>query len=267
MLYFSERALNEIDDASFTESCSRAAGLNRWGTLSRARSTNIAPGATERVDFALKRSRRRRRRRAAKNLTRPLAPGALIDVTVRQLRVGVMPFLRLGNRGEHTYEGNVRTFWAHARMTHRRLIGQWACCDVVLLGSLDNVVNGAWNLDSEDSVKIGHDYPSDPSAIARLVQMTLGLDSREVNEHVREIEDWVEIDPGDGARFAYWATKRASDHSYIEPGHIGTWERRRPLASARIVAIVGDTTNEPSDGDDEPEHIVLARPVLVDDLT
>ncbi|MGZ0151537.1 hypothetical protein ACXJJ3_31090 [Kribbella sp. WER1] len=261
-LYFSVRALNEIDDSEFTMTTTRGLGIAKVVSWSRQRSIEHRPGATDRVDFAL--SRARRKRRVVRDVGKADHVGCIFDLTVKDLHVGTMPFLSFGLYGEGRAR-RVRTFWAHAEIPikTRRVAG--SCRDLVLLGSLDNVVNEAWNPSDEAELKIGHAYPSEPSVLSRIVRTELGLTDSTTAEHANEVDRWTARLPGDLAEFARSQTHRARQTMHDGPGYATTWERRPPLHKARVVAIV---SNVYIDHDEPPENsAVLARPVLIQDLS
>lgn len=239
MLYFSDRALNEIDDARHTVSRESSAGVAaRWMTATTETSVSLdVAGSMDRVDFALKRSRRRGRR-VVRNLHSVTQRGCIVDIGVSELQVGVMPFAYFGDRGEG-YRQKVRAFWAEVVLPARwrRAAGP---CERVLIGSLDNVVNRAWMRDGEDSVLIGHDYPSEPSTLSRLVQAELDLCGAHVSQHVRDAEAFQPGGDGERARFASEQTDRADKTLVREPGYARSWRRRPALSRARVVAICDD---------------------------
>jgi hypothetical protein len=273
MLYFSNRALNEIDDARHTSSTSGTAAVSGRvatlsATLSREDGTNLdSPGSVDKVDFALERCSRRDRRRVFHDVHSVTHDGCIVDVEVEELRVGVMPFLYFGDYGESEFhDRKVRTFWSYALVPGRRWRKPREARELILLGSLDNVVNGAWSLDQEKSLKIGYDYPSEPYVLARLIRAELVLTGDSVQEH---IESWDEACvPGALALSASEASRRpkpTSEYRSPEAGYVQTWDRRRPLRKARVVAICNDIGD--ADQESPAKSAVLARPVLIQDLT
>jgi hypothetical protein len=193
--------------------------------------------------------------------------GSIIDVEVDELRVGVMPFLYFGDYGEsEVRDTKIRTFWSYALVFGRRWRKPREARELILLGSLDNVVNGAWSLDQEKSLKIGYDYPSEPYVLARLIQSELDLTGDSVQEH---IEWWDEACvPGALASSASEASRRPEPTIQYRPpegGFVQTWDRRRPLRKARVVAICTDIGE--ADPKSTAKSAFLARPVLIQDLT
>lgn len=191
-VHFSESALNEIDDARYSLSQENSVGVTvKLLSLSRQKTTSLdKPGAADVVDFALKRARRSGRK-AIRDLRGVAGPGAVFDIEVADLRVGVMPFLYFGDYGEFLEgAGLVRVFWAQALVPPRRRGGK-SSTELILLGSLNKVTNEPWSGTGESSLKIGFSYPSDPSVLSRLVSAELQLDSDpSVRKHIEDVEKY-----------------------------------------------------------------------------
>jgi len=254
MLYFSQDALNEIDDVRHSESTTTTLSLTKVVGGSRATQSKIeSPGSGDKVDFALRRARKQDRKvhRDVRSLHHT---GSIFDLRVAGLKIGVMPFLGFGERGEHT-PNKVRTFWAQAFVQSSRFRSR--SYEIILVGSLNRVVNESWTA-REDELKIGHAYPSDPSVLSFLIQRELGLTGSDIQGHLDEVCAYEDLEEGCYARFASEQTARAQECVIDSDSYAPSWERRRPaIRKARVVGIVNDTSN----------RIVLARPVLVQDLT
>lgn len=263
-MYFSQRALNEIDDSRHSAAATTRRGLAGCGaTLSIETTVSVdQPGSADRVDFALKQARRAGRG-TVRDIRRIPGQGTVIDIVVEDLHIGVMPFLSFGHVGERRRAGRVRVFWAQTLIASRRPTSRKTVRELVLLGSLDNVVNQAWNGRLEAALKIGHAYPSDPSVLARLVRSELELAHPRVDEVVDSVDRFEAVRPGRYAAFASSQTARARVALCRDQGFVVHWERRPPLARARVVAIVADLSNASKA---EADSVVLARPVLIRDL-
>lgn len=262
--YFSERALNEMGTFTYTTTERRTLGFTRWIDFGRETTITTEAGPTEQVDLAIKAARRKRQ--VSRDPWDAMRVGSVIDVVVDHLEVGVMPFAYFGDYGEdRVTRGTVRAFWGHARLPPRAPIDSAGNRSLILLGSTDNVVNGSWARDREDTTKIGHNFPSDPSVLAELVRTELALDSADVDDHVHDIVTYEVNEPGDAALFAWDQTERATETRVYDDGYARTWQRRHPLTKARVVASVVDTY----DSADDPAQlsVVLARPILIEDLT
>lgn len=135
---------------------------------------------------------------------------------------------------------------------------------LVLVGSRDNVVNKLWNGPEEDSLQIGHDYPSDPGPVGRLLSWELGLgDDESVQEDIRETDKWFGAPKfGEEALKASWMTDRAAGTLIRDEGYTQSWERRRPFPRARVTGIARDIWRSPAQ-----ENILLARPVFIQDIS
>ncbi|MCI2423458.1 hypothetical protein MOQ72_39210 [Saccharopolyspora sp. K220] len=257
MLYFSQRALNEIDDVQYSSNSTTIVSVAKGISASRATQISLdTPGSTDKVDFALRRAKKVRR--IKRKVRRVSDPGCIFDLRVSGLKIGVMPFLWFGDRGERL-PNKARVFWAQALIPPSRWRSNLGAYELILLGSLDNVVNESW-VTRENELKIGHSYPSDPSVLSMLVQHELGLTSDEVQEHLESVRKYEVLEEGRYARFASKETERAQESADTTEmdSHARSWERPRPpIRKARVVGIVSDVA----------DRIVLARPVLVQDLT
>lgn len=258
MLYFSQRALNEIDDVQYSSISTKTVSVTKGMSASKTTQISLdSPGSTDKVDFALRRVKKVRRvHRRAHHLS---TPGSIFDLMVSDLKIGVMPFLWFGDRGEHMPD-KVRAFWAQGLVPPPRLRTSLGTYELILLGSLDNVVNESW-VAQEDELTIAHAHPSDPSVLSMLVQKELGLTGDEIQKHVKRVREYEVFEKGCYARFASKETERAQKCAYTgakSETYALSWERPRPpIHKARVVGIVHDVA----------EHTVLARPVLVRDLT
>lgn len=254
VLYASERALSEIDDSRVTEqSSSVGASKNVTGQASRT----VDPGFRRNVARALRTARWFRGRRVVHDLSRVEHGHQIVDVRLGGLNVGVMPFLGFADAGRGRGP-RVGAFWAHAGSTRgqgRRRAGEAGDMQMVLVGSLENVITRRWEPVVPDVVS--HEYPSDPGFLSECIAAEYGLVSVAVRE---EVEHHLRIgsnDPGARATFAWRQTERASRAVDGEGVH-RTWVRDS-LPRARVVAITVDV--------DLPGRVLVARPVLVEDLT
>lgn len=264
MFYFSERALNEIGGIAYTRTVTNKWSLTRWLSLGRETTITSEASPVERVDLALKKIRRRRH--VLGDLWDATTPGSVVDATVRNLEVGVMPFLRFGDYGEWEYSrGKARIFWAHASLPPRPTANFGDTRELVVIGSLDNVVNGTWSRGRENTITIDYNYPSDPSILAELVRAELDVHGPKVEEHMSDIATYEVRKPGDAARFAWDLTKTGNATLVHDDGYARTWRRRMPFARARIVATVSDVCEDPIGW--EGISVVLARAILIEDLT
>lgn len=264
MFYFSERALNELGTFAYSRTVTTKWGLPRWLSLGRETTITSEAGPVERVDLAVKKSRRRRQ--VLRDLWDVTTSGSLVDATVHNLEVGVMPFLRFGDYGELEYvRGRARVFWAHASLPPRPTASLRDTRELVVIGSIDNVVNGSWSRGREDTIMIGHEYPSEPSVLAELVRSELDINSPEVEEHMSDIATYEVDGPGYAARFAWGETERANGTLVRDEGYARSWQRRQPFATARIVATISDVDDARSEPDGV--SVVLARAILIEDLT
>ncbi|MFF1538743.1 hypothetical protein ACFVWL_01615 [Microbacterium sp. NPDC058269] len=264
MFYFSERALNEIDDGRLATSTATSSGSLGLHGLSFGRSRALAesPGARDQVDFALKRARKSGRgiRRDGWSVQNA---GEVFDLMTSDLHVGIMPFMSFGHHGEMEHHvSKIRAFWATATLP-AAAEGQ-AGLKLIMVGSRDNVVNKPWSGAGEDGLEIGFDYPSDPGPIGRLLSWELELgDDDSIQKDIRESELWFGA-PRDGeeALRASWMTDRARSALIRDEGYAQTWERRRPFSRARVTGIARDIWRSP-----DQENILLARPVLIQDMS
>jgi hypothetical protein len=265
-VYFSESALNEVDDARYTRSSGYSAGFT-GKLVSLTRETTVAlnqPGSADLVNFALARAQKAGRptRHSAHDVT---GTGTVFDIEVDDLHVGVLPFLYFGKYGEQSPAGRVRVFWAQTVVSPRRRHSADSPRELILLGSLNKVTNKPWSGAHESALKIGHAYPSDPSVLSRLVCAELQLDDASVRSHIDTVERFETPEPGCYARFASQQTARARKAVWRDEGFITRWERRRPLRRARVVAITSDVCDSSEDAD--AESALLARPILIRDLS
>jgi hypothetical protein len=173
-----------------------------------------------------------------------------------------MPFLRLGMYGESTRAGKVRAFWATTVL--EPVAPGEAPLDLILIGSRDNVVNKTWSTEAEEALKVGHSFPSEPGAVGHFLSWELQIAE---DEHVRrqlEANDyWAGMpEPGEEARTASDQTARARETLVEDDGYATSWERRAPLASARVVGITRDVFRSPTQ-----KNVLLGRPVFIDDLS
>jgi hypothetical protein len=210
-VYFSESALNEVDDARYTRSSGYSAGFT-GKLVSLTRETTVAlnqPGSADLVKFALAR--------------------------------------------------------AQAVVSPRRRHPEDSPRELILLGSLNKATNKPWSGADESALKIGHGYPSDPSVLSRLVCAELQLEDASVRSHIDTVDGFEAPEPGCYARFAPQQTARARKAVWRDEGFITRWERRPPLRRARVVAITSDVRDSSEDAD--AESAVLARPILIRDLS
>jgi hypothetical protein len=224
------------------------------------------PGSADKVDFALKQARRAGRP-TWRNLHEVTGPGGVFDIEVTDLHVGVMPFAYFGCYGEgvRSRKGRVRVFWAQSLVPLRRRRIANSSRELILLGSLNRLINEPWSGEDESALKIGHSYPSDPSVLSRLVRTELQLEDASVQGHIDSVERFEVLAPGSYARFASAQTSRARKILVRDEGFITHWERRPPLRRARVVAITHDICDSPEDAD--AESTLLARPILIRDLS
>lgn len=265
-MYFSVSALNEVDDARFTTSLENSAGLmSKLVTLTHQKSIVLdEPGSADKVDFALKRARNAGRP-TRHDLYDVTGPGSVFDIEVTDLHVGVLPFLYFGCYGEGRARGSVRVFWAQALVPPRRRPSARSSRELILLGSLDKVFNEPWSGEDKSRLKIGHDYPSDPSVLSRLVRAELQLEDTSVRSHIDRVDRLEVLEPGCYARFASEQTARARNTLCRDEGFIIHWERRPPLRRARVVAVAHDICDSSEEAD--AESALLARPILIRDLS
>ncbi|MEV5540222.1 hypothetical protein AB0L13_25575 [Saccharopolyspora shandongensis] len=247
--------MNEIDDSQYSSSQTTTVSASKFVGASRATQIKLdSPGSADVVNFAIRRARKTRR--VARDVRRLTGHGGIFDFRVDRLKVGVMPFLKFGYHGE-IFPSKARVFWAQSFVPFSRWRRGSETCELILLGSLDNVVNESW-LPPENELQIGHQYPSDPSVLCRIVQRELELADDEVKEDVDSIEMNEAFEEGVYAKFASRVTKDAQQPKGRSDSDALNWERPRPqMRKARIVGTVSDV----ADG------IVLARPILVEDLT
>lgn len=265
-MYFSEPALNEIDDARFTISRESSVGLTgKLVTLARQKTFLLnQPGSADRVDFALKRARRAGRS-VRRDLHTVTGPGGVFDIEVADLHVGVLPFARFGRYGEGLGREHVRVFWAQVIVPTRRRNSVDSVRELILLGSLNKVTNEPWSGEDKSALKIGHGFPSDPSVLSRLVAMELQLEDESVQREIDSVDRFEAPRPGCYAEFASSQTARAREAMCRDEGFVIHWERRHPLRRARVVAITSDIcdwSKEPAAG-----STLLARPILIRDLS
>ncbi|GAB2497444.1 hypothetical protein GCM10027063_40880 [Promicromonospora xylanilytica] len=246
-LYESTRALHEIENSRVTQTV-RKFGLER--IVTGAVESTVEAGFTDNVDRALRVSKRRRRH-VLRDPHQAGHQGQLLDVRVSSLGVGVMPFLFFAGRA------HLSAFWAHSTVLGRN---KAAPRELVLVGSLDNLATRRWQ--PRHLSEIGHDYPSDPACLSRIVAAELGLDGPAVDQHIHDYEDAYFPKPGERAQFAWGQTTRAS-HELALPGAPTTWIHDR-VHDARIVAITTDVQPDAGIG---TASILLARPVLIQDIT
>lgn len=267
-MYFSDAALNEVDDARYASSSGNSLGLaSTLVTLTHQTSMQLNhPGSADQVDFALKRAQR-----AGRPTWRALhdvpGPGSVFDVEVSDLHIGVLPFAYLGDYGEiggHSRRGRVRVFWAQALVPPHGRRSRNAARELILLGSLKRVTNEPWSGGDESANKIGHHYPSDPSVLSRLVSAELQLADASVQRHIDSVERFEAFEPGCYARFASAQTARARKAVCRGEGFVTHWERRPPLRRARVVAITQDIADS---SEADADSALLARPILIRDLS
>lgn len=255
-LYESENALGEIDSSRIAQTTSSfSLGQVLMGGFSRS----VNPGFQDQVDHAL-RACRRRGRTVLSDPWEVVDEGQILDVRVHGLDTGIMPFGSFAKLGG-TRQASVAAFWAHTVVSP-----SWDASDgfgdlhVVLVGALENVARARWAAEVPDMV--GHEFPSDPSFLSSVIASELGLDGPHVRHHIYRFEKVHDPAPGDRAAFALQETLRAAKSRHVD-GAPGTWVRQR-LRSARVVALAVDVEPEPFD---EAGRILVARPVLIQDLT
>lgn len=279
MYYFSERALALLGDrggvsgekrtstlsagvdASAGVSVLLPAAVRGSGTFSRVMEGSLTGEA--KVDSTLRAISARgwngSRRRVHKTLN-AVEPHSVFDITVSNLRVGIMPFAFFGSLDKSIYGEGVRVFWGQAQVLPSPG-GEISGTELILIGSISNLTNSPWKgREGEGKVRIGHSFPSEPSALSLLVQAELDLERPDVATHIRQIElshDWT---AGERARFASEQTRRAEKALVKDEGFARSWEREAPIARARVVGIVSDATVGVG------PSIVLARPILISNL-
>lgn len=267
MFYFSARALNEIDDARYSTSETISMGLEKGLSLKHdSNITSESPGSSDRVSLALKKAIRSGRQvhRELCNIT----TGSIFDIVVHNLTVGVMSFLNFGQYRELPRQNRVRVFWAQANILPSGRLRRKPGSELILIGSLDNVVNNSW-LDKENAVKIGHEYPSDPSVLSELLRDELELtDDDSVKQHIANVREFEVFDSGCYARCAASITERAhkvTRTSMASENFARSWDcRRPPIKRARVVASVSDVNSILHNGETQT---VLARPVYIGNMT
>jgi len=261
MFYFSERALNEVCDTRLSTDSEATNGsvVGKWFSIGRSRSLSVKPGSNDQVDFVLKKIRQLHRK-IARNLWKLDRPGSLFDVKVVNLHVGVMPFARFGGFGELTRNEKIRAFWGETKMFQKDAMHSQV--ELILVGSLDNVVNGSWKTEEENELKIGHGYPSDPSHLGEYLSWELQLEDNEaVQEEIKRTD--LASEPGDEALAVSQFTERAFRTRIRHNGYATSWERRIPFAEARVVGIIRDIWRSKK----EDQIVILARPILIQDTT
>jgi hypothetical protein len=266
-VYFSEPALNQVEDARSSTNAVTTVGLTaKFLTFNRQTSVLHQPGAAGKVDSAL-RLARRAGRRTWRKLDDVSDPMSVVDIEVNDLHVGVMPFAYFGCYGEGplSRRGLVRVFWAQTLVPALRNRAASSSIELILLGSLNRLTDEPWSGEDEAALKIGHSYPSDPSVLSRLVRTELQLEDASVQDHIDSVDRFEALGPGCSARFASAQTARARKALTRDQGFATHWERRPPLGRARVVAIIHDVC-------DSSQHVgaestVLARPILIRDLS
>jgi hypothetical protein len=206
MLYFSQRALDDVDNVRHSGNRTTTVSFAKLVGVSRAVQISLdSPGAMDKVDFVP--GRAKKVRRILRKICHLSDVGSVFDLRVSGLKIGVMPFLQFGERGEYEPD-KVRTFWAQAyvRPSHFRS-RQY---ELILLESLDNVVNGSWSA-QKNELKIGHEYPSNSSVLSMMIQRELELAGDEIREHIDEVCEYEDLEEGSCARFASEQTARAQE--------------------------------------------------------
>ena len=258
--YKSTRALDEIETSRIKET-TRSFGLSK--ILSGNVSRTIEPGFQDQVDHALRRSRKRGRA-VLSDPWDAVEEGQILDLRLDALYSGIMPFLGFGDI-RRSGNVSVAAFWAHAYAAPFQQPSGFsdgkagAGLHLVLVGSLDNVCRASWASQVPDTV--GHEYPSDPGFLSSFVAAELGLDSPHLRQHIYMNEKSQNLEPGDRAAFAWRETERASKGRAVA-GAPDSWIRQHHPA-ARVAATVVDITPKPAES---TEQVVLARPVLIQDL-
>lgn len=266
-MYFSEPALNQVEDARSSKSVGISVGLTaKFLAFSRQTDVMNQPGAADKVDSAL-RLARRAGRRTWRKLDDVTGPMSVVDIEVNDLHVGIMPFFYFGCYGEgpRSRRGLVRVFWAQTLVPAYRNRAASSSTELILLGSLNRLTDKPWGGEDEAALKIGHDYPSDPSVLSRLVCTELQLEDASVQNHIDSVDRFEPLEPGCYARFASEQTARARKALIRDEGFVTHWERRPPLSRARVAAIIHDVC-DPSQHNGA-QSIVLARPILIRDLS
>jgi hypothetical protein len=266
-VYFSEPALNQVENARSTANTGTSLGLTtKFLAFSRQTSVLHESGAADKVDFALKLARRAGRKTWLK-LDDVNDPMTVFDIEVNDLHVGVMPFAYFGCYGEgpRRRRGLVRAFWAQTLVPARRSHAAGSSRELILLGSLSRLTDEPWNGEDEAALKIGHGYPSDPSVLSRLVRTELQLEDSSVQNHIDSVDRFETLEPGCYARFASAQTARARKALVRDEGFVTHWERRPPLSRARVVAIAHDVSDSSQYA--RAQSTVLARPILIRDLS
>jgi hypothetical protein len=266
-VYFSEPALNQVEDARSSTSVGSSVGVTvKFIALTRQTTAMHQLGAADKVDSALKLARRAGRRTWRK-LDDVTGMGSVFDIEVTDLHVGVMPFAYFGCYGEgaRSRHGRVRVFWAQTLVPSQRKHAARSSRELILLGSLSRLMDEPWSGDDESALKIGHGYPSDPSVLSRLVRTELQLADQSVQSHIDSVDRFEVLGPGCYARFASTQTARARKALCRDEGFVTHWERRPPLSRARVVAITHDVCDSSEHAD--AQETVLARPILIRDLS
>lgn len=262
MLYLSERALAELDSHRITKTTSTKLSLPFMsGGVSRESSR-----VSESSDRDLVRQGLRNARRLGRTILRDVwdvtVPGAILDLTVECLRIGIMPFSLFGEYGEDRRAGRVRVFWGSAQIAPGAMRDVEASGRLLLLGSLDNL-RGQVLPDAYSEHRIGFSFPSDPSSLSRLVKAELQLVGEQVDEHIASVDEYEDVSEGSAACFAFSQTERAEQTLVNDEGHLRRWWHRE-VRQARVVAIVSDVSLQ---ADRSNESIVLGRPVCIEDLS
>uniref|UniRef100_UPI001E44C44A hypothetical protein n=1 Tax=Sciscionella sediminilitoris TaxID=1445613 RepID=UPI001E44C44A len=199
MHYRSKRALKVLDDSEFTVDQERGASLGKWFAGSLRTTIRIQKPSTKMVvNRALKTVKRDRP--VHRKLNPRLGTDSIFDIRIEALELGIMPFLSVGGC-------EVQTFWGNTFVeANSRRVDEdpW---ELILLGSLDGVIGEAW-IEDDKKLMIGHQYPSDPSVLCRLVCEELELSGRAVSRQIESIDRWDWFGPGCYARFASRQTKR-----------------------------------------------------------
>lgn len=248
MHYLSERALLDLDDGSRSTTTTREFGVQKGISAQFGSSTVRVPSTGERLDSAL---RRIRHRQVHTHLLDPVVRGQIVDLAVPLLEVGVMPFAYFGDRVNGPYGEAVKVFWGHGTLDRY---------EMTLLGSLDNVRSGHWaDPNAESALKIGHNFPSDPSVLSEIVASELALEGVDIEEHVSSVRTFEWMGPGEAARFALEQTRRAEQTKVVADGYARHWQRQLPILRSRVVGTVTDV--------DDESNSLLVRPVYIADIT
>jgi hypothetical protein len=209
-VYFSESALNEVDDARYTRSSGYSAGFT-GKLVSLTRETTVAlnqPGSADLVKFAL--------------------AGAGGGIAAAETSGGLP-----------------------ARAHTPRIAEQ----------SDQQTVERCRRVRAEDRPRLS----VRSLGAFRLVCAELQLEDASVRSHIDTVDGFEAPEPGCYARFASQQTARARKAVWRDEGFITRWERRPPLRRARVVAITSDVRDSSEDAD--AESAVLARPILIRDLS